>query len=324
MVWTQLPYRSLRHARHADAQAQWHDFCLDAFAGRQRYRLRVVPTPTAVAAPLRLRVHSNLGAGQLELDLAALDPGAEPMFAEHFPGDRLGALLCAHSAPLCALEGALGTSLQIDKVLLRSRAARSALTLEITDSVRGRSGRIGLGGDGFLRALQRRQDAADWRWLRHLACRRPLQVGAWICLRAGRLALPRLMQIQAGAVVRVRSEQPLLRLRLAQGHTDFPLTVQDTRCMIQSPPSTPPPADAPLVAVDQLMLEVDVVLANLRLSVEDIARLRPGMTLDLCQPLAHTQVTLRCEGTPFAHGELVRLGERLGVVIERLGAAPAP
>ncbi len=76
------------------------------------------------------------------------------------------------------------------------------------------------------------------------------------------------------------------------------------------------------MAVEQIMLEVDVVLMSLRLSVEEVARLRPGSTLELPGSIERTQVTLHCEGTPFAQGELVRVGETLGVVIERTRTAP--
>ena len=76
--------------------------------------------------------------------------------------------------------------------------------------------------------------------------------------------------------------------------------------------------------MEQILLDVDVVLVTLRLSVEEIARLGPGATLELSQSLSHNEVTLRCEGTPFATGQLVRIGQGLGVVIERISSRPVP
>lgn len=324
MVWSQLPYRSPRHAQHLRAQAQLRGFGLEACAGRRRYSLRVLPAAPATWTPMRLRVHSSLGVGHLELDLDALDPALSPVLAECLPADRFAALLCAHSAALCMLEGVLGTTLRIDSGPLRRRPVSSALMLEVTDRDSGRTGRIGLRGRGWLQALQRRAEYQAWQSQQRHALRAHLQVPVSICLPASRLARGQLARVRPGAVVRVASERPLLRLRLVHGHADFPLTLQETRCMIQSPSSLPLPADGPLVAVDQIMLDLDVVLATLRLSVEDIARLRPGTTLEVSETLTRTDVTLRCEGTPFAHGALVRLGEHLGVVIERISSPRAP
>ncbi|HVJ36975.1 MAG TPA: FliM/FliN family flagellar motor switch protein [Stenotrophomonas sp.] len=297
---------------------------MTAWAGRRRYLVRVLRAPPPTWSPIRLRVSSSWGVGQVDLDLSALDPATSLEWAQAVPADRLGDLLMAQSEWLCVLEGLLGTALQIDRCTLQRRPARTALVLEMTQEQRGRTGRIGIAGAGVLKALQQRQDYAAWQSQQQQLLAARLPVRAAVCLRASPLSLRQLRRAGIGAVVRIGSEQIALRLRLRHGTADFPMTVQDHRCMIQSPPSLAPPPGPPLVAVEQILLDVDVVLVTLRLSVEEIARLGPGAILELSQSLSHNEVTLRCEGTPFATGQLVRIGQGLGVVIERISGRPAP
>ena len=322
--WAQLAYRSRRQTQLADALAQLRDFSCEISAGRRRYRVRVAQATPAAWTPIRLRANCSLGTGHVDLDLCAIDPVLSNTVAGRIAAESLDAALAAQGAHLCVLEGLIGTELQFDHGTLQRRPRRSALVLEIYDGNTCRIGHIGLSGPDLVGAVQRRQEFAAWQSRQQQQMRDPLRVRAWICFRASRLGFGQLARARVGAVMRIANEQLLLRLRLAHGHVDFPLSLQDTRCMIQSPPSQPPPGTAASVAVDQIMLDMDVVLASLRLSVEEISRLRPGTTLELPTPLSRSDVVLRCEGTPFAYGELVRVGERLGVVIERLSGMPAP
>lgn len=324
MRWMHLRYQSRRQARYADLHARLRGLSMVVCSGRRRFCVRVVQAPPAASIPIRLQVRSSLGAGRLELDLAAIEPALSLPPQPHISAEGLSKVLCAHSPYLCVLEGLLGTALHVDRAWFHRRPARCALALQLTDSDRGRNGRIALWGQGWLEALLRRQEYLGWWSEQQAALGRELQVRAWICLRACRLTFGQLARARPGAVVRIPNEQPVLRLRLAQGLVDYSLQLQETTCMIQSPPSFPRPPAPALVAVEQIMLEVDVVLVSLRLSVEEVALLRPGSTLALPTPLERTEVTLRCEGTPFAHGELVRMGETLGVVIERTRTAPTP
>lgn len=316
MRWTHLRYQSPRQTRHADLHARLRGLCLLVCSGRRRFCMRVVQATPAAWRPIRLAVRSSLGAGHLELDLPAIEPALSLPLHPHISASQLSAVLRAHSHYLCLLEGLLGTALHVDKAWFHRRPARHALALEVTDSDRGRRGSIGLSGPGLLEALQRRQEYVAWQSQQQAAIQRELQVSAWLCLRACGLTFGQLARARPGAVVRIPSEQKLLRLRLAHGFVEYSLQIQDMTCMIQSPPVFPPPPASPLVAVEQIVLEVDVVIMSLRLSVEEVARLRPGSTLQLPGSPERKDVTLHCEGTPFAHGELVRLGETLGVVIE--------
>ncbi|HEY9255588.1 MAG TPA: FliM/FliN family flagellar motor switch protein [Stenotrophomonas sp.] len=322
MRWTHLRYQSPRQTRNADLHARLRGLCMEICSGRRRFCMRVMQAAPAAWTPIRLQVRSSLGAGHLELDLAAIEPALSLPLQPHISASQLSTVLGAHSHYLCLLEGLLGTALHVDKARLHRRPARYALALEVTDSDRGRRGRIGLSGDGLIEALQRTQAYQAWQSRQQAAIQRELQVRAWICLRACGLTLAQLARARPGAVVRIPSEQKLLRLRLAQGFAEYSLQIQDMTCMIQSPPSFPRAPASSVVAVEQIMLEVDVVIMSLRLSVEEVARLRPGSTLQLPGSPERKDVTLRCEGTPFAHGELVRLGETLGVVIESTRTAP--
>jgi type III secretion protein Q len=69
--------------------------------------------------------------------------------------------------------------------------------------------------------------------------------------------------------------------------------------------------------LDALMLTVHVELAARRLSLEDLARLRPGQVLELdCK--ATDPVDLVADGRRIARGELVDIEGRLGVRLTHL------
>ncbi len=245
MRWMHLRYQSQRQARHADLHARLRGLCMFVCSGRRRFSVRVVQTAPAAWTPIRLRVRSSLGAGHLELDLAAIEPALSLPLQPHISAAELSEALCARTHYLCLLEGLVGTALQVDKAWFHRRPARCALALEVTDSDRGRQGRIGLSGHGLLQALQRRQEYLAWQSQQTAALRGELRVRAWICLRACQLTVGQLARARPGAVIRIPSEQKVLRLRLAHGFVEYSLQSQDTTCMIQSPPAFPRPPAPP-------------------------------------------------------------------------------
>lgn len=84
-----------------------------------------------------------------------------------------------------------------------------------------------------------------------------------------------------------------------------------------APQSTEIPEATPAAAspLDTLPARLEVVLATPRLSLGEVEHLAPGQILPLQASLDHATATLRVNGTPFARGELVALGDTLGVRI---------
>lgn len=82
------------------------------------------------------------------------------------------------------------------------------------------------------------------------------------------------------------------------------------------------PADAESVDVrNAITLRVELLLDTLDLSLAEIDRISAGQILHLAQPVDGARVTLRANGKVFGSGELVSLGELLGVKITRIGDA---
>lgn len=70
---------------------------------------------------------------------------------------------------------------------------------------------------------------------------------------------------------------------------------------------------------ETIPVRVDVVLETLQLSLGELARLGAGQVLNLGQPVDSATVSLRANGRVVGSGELVSLGELLGVKITRIG-----
>ncbi len=70
---------------------------------------------------------------------------------------------------------------------------------------------------------------------------------------------------------------------------------------------------------DAITVRVELLLDTLHLNLSEIDRIGAGQILNLAQPVEGARVTLRANGKAFGSGELVSLGELLGVKITRIG-----
>lgn len=70
---------------------------------------------------------------------------------------------------------------------------------------------------------------------------------------------------------------------------------------------------------DTIPVRVDLLLDTLRLSLGELGRIGAGQILELRQPVEGARVELRANGKVFGSGELVSLGETLGVKVTRIG-----
>lgn len=70
---------------------------------------------------------------------------------------------------------------------------------------------------------------------------------------------------------------------------------------------------------DAIPVRVDLLLDTLTLSLGELGRVGAGQILELRQPVEGARVELRANGKVFGSGELVSLGETLGVKVTRIG-----
>jgi len=80
-------------------------------------------------------------------------------------------------------------------------------------------------------------------------------------------------------------------------------------------PLVSPTAPTGMIPLDMVMASIDVVLDSIVMPLSEISALAPGAALPLSQFETGRAVTLRCNGAPFARGEVIVIGERLGVLI---------
>jgi type III secretion protein Q len=78
-------------------------------------------------------------------------------------------------------------------------------------------------------------------------------------------------------------------------------------------------ADAPGADVEALELPVAFEIDSARLSLAELAGIRPGYVVELDTPVEAATVRLVCHGQVVGHGQLVAVGEQLGVRISRMG-----
>jgi type III secretion protein Q len=158
-------------------------------------------------------------------------------------------------------------------------------------------------------------------------------------LAVARFSLPlqRLRTLAPGAVVLVDQLLPVARSGLHRLYTfDFTLETisvtttfdfldeEDDADLGVATSSLPPPGAAASPAgvdVARLPITVDVVLCQLQQSVGDLAALQPGTVFDL-PPDAWKQLQLRVNGQVVARGELVQVGEQLGIQLHQAPRLP--
>jgi type III secretion protein Q len=72
-------------------------------------------------------------------------------------------------------------------------------------------------------------------------------------------------------------------------------------------------------AVEDLQLPVAFEIDTARVSLAELAGMRAGYMIELDAPLAQAAVRLVCHGQVVGHGQLMAVGEHLGVRILRMG-----
>ncbi|MFG3449023.1 type III secretion system cytoplasmic ring protein SctQ [Stenotrophomonas sp. NPDC047960] len=167
-----------------------------------------------------------------------------------------------------------------------------------------------------------------------LRLRVPVEVGiARLCL-----PLHRLRRLAPGAVLLLDLLQPVARsgarrlysfdftLETISVNTPFDFLDDDDGCA-DITPSAPPaaetanPASSPGIDIKRLPVNVDVVLCQLQHAIGELDGLQPGTVFNLPAD-AWKQLQLRVNGQVIARGELVQVGEQLGVQLAQAPVLP--
>jgi type III secretion protein Q len=93
----------------------------------------------------------------------------------------------------------------------------------------------------------------------------------------------------------------------------------------QMPKARPYPSitEGPPAAWSTLELPVTFEIDTARILLTELAALRAGSAIELDQPLDEAVVRMVCQGQTVGEGQLVAIGERLGVRITRIGLVDA-
>ncbi len=70
---------------------------------------------------------------------------------------------------------------------------------------------------------------------------------------------------------------------------------------------------------DTISVRVEFVLDTLSLTLAELDRISAGQILALRRPIDNASVSLRANGKVFGSGQLVSLGESLGVKVTQIG-----
>jgi type III secretion protein Q len=75
--------------------------------------------------------------------------------------------------------------------------------------------------------------------------------------------------------------------------------------------------------IDDLQLPISFEVDTARISLNELASIRPGYVIELDRPLTAATVRLVCHGQTVGQGQLVAVGEQMGVRILRMGLIDA-
>jgi type III secretion protein Q len=294
--------------------------------GTRRFSLQL--EPCRARYPVRLH---GLASGEpvtLDLDAAALFPELARDALARLGDAALGPVEEVFEDWLSALEGMFGVALSFTGISFDEAPPAGACGFVLTHLQSGRSARLACRGAAFDRWLFTRPAPAPAAGAAgQLAALGRLALPIPVCLAGPSLTLPRLRQVRTGSVVLVDPASSHLRIPLRNGSRRLLLKPNEDSSMIDRilPDLTRPAEEtSELVPIDALTFPLDAMLGSVPMTVQELARLRPGSIVP-CRITSHERVvTLLCQGVPFAHGELVQIEDMLGVRVTRLTHGDSP
>lgn len=313
--------------RHADAALQQHQHIQDAAAHLQ-WPLQMAALPQGVGL---LRFEWRFAGGRLQA-LRSTDDWARQHLPE-LPGLAWSAIDSDTAAALFNRSAALGTLgiAQLDAVAPRFCQQLPAPPNDAADAAAGLPCLASAAGPLWIEHLQ--LDAAPASSAPGVAAALPLA----ITLQLGSCSLPaaRLPGLRRGDVVLLPAAMGIARRgahRLFSFHlSPDSLLVNDIFDDFADP--TPEPdaghlagigsagtsdasPSAPALDLAALPVRLQVLLGELPLTLAELGALRPGSTLALPEH-APRQVRLQVDGHCVAQGELVQVGDGLGIQIQQ-------
>jgi type III secretion protein Q len=303
---------------------------------RPRHRDTLPDTGTAYA----FRVGAQRGF--LRLDDAALAFLLDEPHAAALPHELRAILLADALQPLVErVAAAMGTGFEWLADAGATSATADALCFELQgDGPQGASGSVGFDDSAAwtdaaarLPALSAAASALPAA-LRELPAPLRLEIGH-VALRLGELR-----SITRGDIVAIEPwslQGPVLGVRAYVGRHTRPafraevrgttLTVlpfQDTMMMKTADPTNKPAAgdalDPALESLEGLEVTVRFEAGQLQLPLRELGLVRAGHVFDLGQPLTQSVVRIVAHGSVVGKGQLVAIGERLGVRVTEFAA----
>lgn len=285
--------------------------------------------PTQVASPSGVILHGPREDVALCIDEDGLcDPLGERPWSDYGPDSQLLAWLLAHHTVLESLGRLLGEPLLPRARGENSRPISVSLSIMLAFSVTADDGRVTRGTLGLSPAMTSRLAAhPGWR-------SRPGSLDAWktlpallrIALRHTSFPLSELRATQTGDVLVLgRRMHCWSRIRLVrQDAGAWSASYDGSKIRVERPVSENPSVEtsetlsADAVARTPVTLEFE--LGNLTLPLGEIAGLKPGYVFQLPGRLEDARVVIRAGGRVVGRGELVAVGEVLGVQVTALDA----
>ncbi len=144
-----------------------------------------------------------------------------------------------------------------------------------------------------------------------------LQVGAAICIRQSAfLDVGARLDLCLGRLhllVKVAGSR-LIVLKVSARTTEDDMQAKPESC------GAPPPNLTP-VSVEELPVELRFDAGSIDVDLEELSRMQPGYVFELERPLSERTIRIIANGALIGHGELVVIGDHLGVRLTALSRA---
>jgi type III secretion protein Q len=301
------------HARRQNVAALLFGAPIGVSVGHRRFTVAFEPCRSQY--PVRLHGTASGQPLQLDLDAQALMPELARRSLEATGSFACKLIADACDDWFCALEGVFGFALEVTGVSFDARPHPGAYGLAVTHLQSGRAASVSFHCEAIDRWLLRRPEPSPD--LRALA--RRIVVPLPVCIAGPTLTVARMRRIRPGDALVIDRRLYYLRVPLRCGTQRLSLKTVGDQIVIDRPlendrqPVTELTSE--FIPIDALTFTFDAMIGSLRISLDELSRLRSGSLVSLQLSVRERAVTLLCQGLPFAQGELVDIDDVLAVRI---------
>jgi type III secretion protein Q len=93
---------------------------------------------------------------------------------------------------------------------------------------------------------------------------------------------------------------------------------QDLQGHVSAEPAAPQPAAEPLLASRELTMRVTFEAGSVSIPLDQLRQVCPGFVFELFKPLDASVIAVLVNGEPVGEGELVCVGDQVGVRLTRV------